>query len=332
MKRNTINPSKLISKFLAIVGFCISAQSQALSFPVEMINIPYIPPQTGWKCPFPKPDGAYDAYNFSTHYPIAPAQPYYNYTLRWDNGRPEGSGWYGVPTRDIDHYGMGNKAVLQALYVAVLNRKTPSGAAVSPLAAGLYPYMESALKSPLKMSDLIYYVTKKTGISDGSDGTPEQLAQGLNASLGFYLSCNNNYLGPQSDQVYYSSNWMPHMDVAHFTSLLYDGTVMILQTNKLTHDSRIGGWVRAAKQETYLIKSVRKSNVVGENNLITYTLYNVADGKTKIVEMKNGKMRYLLSSGNLSKVRNMTLIDDNDPDYLEVIMGYAGIDPLVNRY
>jgi hypothetical protein len=122
------------------------------------------------------------------------------------------------------------------------------------------------------------------------------------------------------------------MDVSHFTGLLYDGTVMILQTNKLTRDNNIGGWVRASKQETYIIKSVRKSNVFRDNGLITYTLHNVVDGKTKVVEMRNGKMRYLLSSGNLSKTRNMTLIDDKNSNYLEVIMGYAGIDPLVNRY
>lgn len=336
MKNNIFNPMRFITHLARhawiLLALCINLDARALSYPMELINIPYIPPQSGWKCPFPQPNGAYDWYNFSTHAPIAAAQPYYNYTLRFDNGRPEGSGRYEVPTRDIDHYGMGNKAVLQALYVAVLNRKTPSGAIVSPLGSGLYPYLEPALKSPLKMGDLIYYVRNKTGITDGSEGTPEQLAKGLSASLGFYLSCNNNYLGKSSDQVYQSSNWMPHMDVPHFTSLLYDGTVMILQTNKLTHDENIGGWVRAAKQETYIIKNVRKSNVFRDNGLITYTLYNVADGKTKVVEMRNGKMRYLLSSGNLSRTRNMTLVDDKNPDYLEVIMGYAGIDPLVNRY
>jgi len=336
--KNSISPIKLIAQFfryaLIPIGLFINVESHATPFSpsMEIINIPRAPDNPGWTCPFAKPNGAYDWYNFSTHAPIAPAQPYYDYILRWDNGRPEGSGWYGVPTRDIDHYGMGNKAVLQALYLAMLNRKTPSGAVVSPFGGGLYPYLESALKSPVKMGDLIGYVRKNTGITDGSEGTPAQLAKGLQASIGFYLSCNNNSLGISSNQIYQSSSWMPYMDIAHFTGLLYDGTVMILQTNKLTLDQDIGGWVRASKHETYIVKSVRKSNIGGANNLITYTLYNVADGKTKIVTMRNGKMRYLLSSGNLSKNRNMTLVDDTNTAYLEVIIGYAGIDPLINRY
>lgn len=317
----------LLSKSLGALGLLVSFDLHALSNPVELLPIPFIPEDQGWVCPFPKPNGAHDWENFSPFGPLPLRQAFSIYDFRWDNERPEGPGWYGVPTRDIDHYGMGNKAVLQSLYVASLNSGYAAGGA-----AGLYPKLDPALRNSVKMGDLIAAVRKNTGILDGGYGTPEQLANGINKSISFFLYCANNYLGPQSKQIYYSSNWMPSMDINAFNELLINGTVMILQTNKLTMDNNLGGWVRSNTQETYLIKTIKKSNLFRDYGLKTYTLYNVENGQTKVVQMRNGKMRYRLSSGNLSKIRNMTLVDDDNPDYLEVIIGYAGIDPLVNRY
>jgi len=291
-----------------------------------------------WRCSFPKPNGAYDWANFSPYAPMSVSQPYYDFNLHWDNGIPKNSGFVrmevptfqriGSPDAYYDTGGLGNKAVLQAIYAAALNRGNPSRSTVSN-SGGLDPYLSAAEYSDDKMVQLIGYVQANTGITDGGYGSIDQLVSGLDRSINYFLACANNYLGMPSTQIYYSNDFLPNIDLDSFNGLIKNGSVMIVQTNKLIWNATKRAW-HYGDSGMYIIKGLHVDNSGSTGT--TYTLYDVATGTTKVVTPGNLYTKIIWSSGAVSGGRTITYLDDTNPNYAEAITGFAGVDPLVNRY
>jgi len=192
-----------------------------------------------------------------------------------------------------------------------------------------------AMYSDTIMTSVINQVRKATGITNGGDGTVEQLAAGLQAGSGYTLFCApGGRFGVGSAQIYTSINFMQNIDIAAFTNLILDGTVMILQTNKLVWNSSRKAW-EYGEDGLYLVKGVSRQSRLSHFTLIntyTYTLYDVATGTTKVVTAGNASIKNIWSTGGISASHTVAILDDGNPDYAETILGFAGMDPFVNRY
>ncbi|HEX2583910.1 MAG TPA: hypothetical protein VHL14_02170 [Steroidobacteraceae bacterium] len=314
-------------------------------FHVRM-DLPIVPISNQWTCPFPQPNGADDWADFSPFSPTVLTLPgkITTHDFRWDNGRTWASGVrIEVPTMArisgnngfYDTGGMGNRAVIQAIYAVFLNRHTPlSGMSIDPRGSLLVNDIVPAMYSDTIMTSVINQVRKATGISDGGDGSIEQLAAGLQAGSGYYLSCAPGGLfGAGSSQIYTSISFMPNIDISGFSDLLLDGTIMILQTNKLVWNSSRKAW-GYGEDGLYLVKSISRQSsftLFGLSYSDTYTLYDVANGTTKVVTPGSRSIKNIWSTGSVSAPHTVTILDDGS-DYAEVVLGFAGMDPLVNHY
>ena len=329
---------------VTMFGFAVPSSAITLWYHARF-DLPIVPISNEWTCPFAQPNGAYDWAHFS---PFSPAlinlQRKTTGNFRWDNGRTWASGIrIEVPTMArisgnngfYDTGGMGNRAVIQAIYAAFLNRHTPlSGMSIDPRGSLLVNDLIPAMYSDDIMTSVINQVRSATGIDDGGYGSVEQLAAGLQAGSGYYLSCAPGGLfGAGSSQIYTSIDFMPNINVSGFTDLLLDGTVMILQTNKLVWNSSRNAW-GYGEDGLYLVKSVTRQAVLstsGTSYTHSYTLYDVATGSTKTVKAGNASIRNIWSTGSISGSHTVAFLDDGN-DYMETIIGFAGMDPLVNRY
>jgi hypothetical protein len=106
---------------------------------------------------------------------------------------------------------------------------------------------------------------------------------------------------------------------------------MILQTNKLTWNTSRHAW-SYGEDGLYLVKGVTRNFDILSKYSFTYTLYDVATGVTKVVTPENTSIRNIWSNGKISSSHTVAVLDDGDSDYAEVILGFVGMDPLVNRY
>jgi hypothetical protein len=241
-----------------------------------------------------------------------------------------------MATASLGGYGVGNVAVVQALYAVYLNRHTPYSDAgyLLLVAAGdpLYEDMELAMYSDYYMEKVVHRIAHATGIeNDNLSGSIDQLAAGLQVGSNFFLPCSSgNFLAGRSSQIYTSTGFMGNIDVSGFTNLLLDGTVMIVQTNKLVWNSSRHAW-NYGDDGIYLVKSVNRFITIS-GTTYNYALYDVATGATKVVSPQNGAIRNIWSTGSISGLHTVAILDDGDPDYTEVITGFAGLDPLVNYF
>jgi hypothetical protein len=326
----------------------LSASSQATSWVLKVLDSSVVPISNEWTCPFPQPNGADDWQDFSPFSSVF-RSVHNNITadFRWDNGYPRSTNLrIEVPTMArvsgnggfYDTAGMGNRAVVQAIYAVYLNRITAlSGMSIDPRGSLLINDLLPAMYKETAMISVINQIETATGITDGGSGSAAQLAAGLQAGSGYYLSCAPGGLyGVGSSQIYISTGFMGNIDVSGFTSLLLDGTVMIVQTNKLVWNAAKKAW-GYGEDGLYLVKSITATrqfsrNPSGSYYTYTYVLYDVATGATKVVTPQNVSIRNIWTTGVISNPHTVAVLDDGSPDYAEAIISFAGMDPLVNRY
>jgi len=337
--------AQLLCAGFMLVGFAVPSSAITVWYHARF-DLPIVPISNEWTCPFTQPNGADDWRNFTPFYSMSPSiQKTVTANFRWDNGRTRASGVrIEVPTMArvsgnggfYDTSGMGNRAVIQAIYAVFLNRQTAlSGMSIDPRGALLVNDLVPAMYSDAVMISVINQIRSATGINDGSNGTIEQLAAGLQAGSGYYLSCApGGRFGTGSAQIFTSTAFMGDINVSDFTNLLLNGTVMILQTNKLVWNSSRKAW-GYGEDGFYLVKSITRQTNFSTSGIYytyTYTLYDVATGATKVVTPENTAIRNIWSNGKISGSHTVAILDDGNPDYAETILGFAGIDPLVNHY
>lgn len=340
-----MNRSVLKSRKIKVQHLCAGLLLSVVALPsmaLEVwyrarVDLPIVPISNEWTCPFAQPDGADDWYDFS---PFTSLSISMTTNFRWNNGyakstglrievptmaRPSGNGGY------YDTGGPGNKAVIQAMYAVLLNRHTPmSGMSVDPRGP-LVNVLVPAANNEDSMRTVINTVRNATGIDDGGNGSIDQLAAGLQAGVDYYLSCApGGRFGSSSSQIFTSTGFMGNIDVGGFTDLLFNGTVMILQTNKLVWNASRNAW-GYGEDGFYLVKGMTQQFSTS-GVYYSYTLYDVATGATKSVVPHNPSIRNVWSTGKVSGSHRVMALGDGNSDYTEVILGFAGMDPLVNHY
>ena len=153
------------------------------------------------------------------------------------------------------------------------------------------------------------------------------MLQGLNYSSGFYLRCKAKvgawYLGSDSE-LYQNASFMPNIDEWSLWTRIDDGTAFILLTNTLT-------WVASRNAYTYGDQNLYVVKGFKAKGSTVLVLFNVATGAKRNVTLNKPSIRNIWSTGGVSRRRTVTSLDEAG-DTVEVIIGYVGMDALVNHW
>jgi hypothetical protein len=269
-----------------------------------------VPLDDTWNCRFPQGGGDPDLFTPFPYLGSAAAQ--FNFS-RFPN--------YAV-NFGYDDYGLGVRAVATALSALSYNVRNQDISTYGWLGAIGDMTANEVMARVQRDSGIVITRSDPQGI-----GELDQMIQAMKWSGAFYLRCKArvgaSYLGYDSE-FYQNTSFMPDVDLWSFWNRINDGTVFILQTNTLT-------WVASKNAYTYgddNLYVVKGFKAKGSTVLV---LFNVATGAIRNVTLNKPSIRNIWSTGKVSSRHTVTSFDDPG-DTVEVIVGYAGMDALVNHF